>query len=154
MPKLRAHKDRFSSLVYRGGKQSNAVAKRQYLQWRSEQVPPIPEQCDEVECRLHSEPLVWNGSPLPLILEHRNGVNSDNRPKNLRLLCPNCDSQNRDTRGGANARRVQKSPGGFALVDKKGKNLSVNSKLSIRAVASAVSERTDGSQANRVVGGF
>jgi hypothetical protein len=110
----------YHALRYHGGKRNNAVAKRQYLAWRAAQVPPLPERCDNPHCRFHSEPLVWNGSTLPLILEHTNGVNSDNRPTNLRLLCPNCDSQNAATRGGANARRVLKSSGGFSLVGRDG----------------------------------
>lgn len=35
----------------------------------------------------------WNGQELPLILDHINGVNDDNRICNLRLVCSNCDSQ-------------------------------------------------------------
>ena len=35
----------------------------------------------------------WNGRPLVLVLDHINGVKNDHRPKNLRLLCPNCNSQ-------------------------------------------------------------
>lgn len=35
----------------------------------------------------------WNGLPLVLQLEHRNGVWNDNRLDNLCLLCPNCHSQ-------------------------------------------------------------
>ena len=44
---------------------------------------------------------------LPLILDHANGVRHDNRPDNLRYLCPNCDSLQTVTRGGANRGRVQ-----------------------------------------------
>jgi len=35
----------------------------------------------------------WNGKKLVLILDHANGVNNDNRFKNLRFACPNCNSQ-------------------------------------------------------------
>lgn len=120
MPKLRSQKARFYALRYHGGKRNNGVAKAQYLAWRAAQDPPLPQRCDNPICAYFSEPLIWNGSPLQLILEHANGVNTDNRPSNLRLLCPNCDSQNTATRGGANAGRVIKSSGGFALVDRNG----------------------------------
>lgn len=43
----------------------------------------------------------WQGKPLSLQLEHRNGVNDDNRRENLCLLCPNCHSQT-DTFAGRN----------------------------------------------------
>lgn len=35
----------------------------------------------------------WNGKPIVMVLDHINGVNNDNRVENLRLLCPNCNSQ-------------------------------------------------------------
>ena len=35
----------------------------------------------------------WKGKPLVLRLDHTNGFNRDNRLENLRLVCPNCDSQ-------------------------------------------------------------
>ncbi|WP_414645402.1 HNH endonuclease [Bradyrhizobium sp. 1(2017)] len=75
----------------------------------------MPTRCDEPTCKFHNKPLEWNGKPLPLILDHKNGVNSDNRPQNLRLLCPNCDAQ-LETRAGGNKGRVKKSSGGFGLV--------------------------------------
>lgn len=34
----------------------------------------------------------WRGQPLPLALDHINGVHTDNRLENLRILCPNCHS--------------------------------------------------------------
>jgi hypothetical protein len=36
---------------------------------------------------------VWLGKPLVLILDHINGKHNDHRLVNLRLLCPNCNSQ-------------------------------------------------------------
>lgn len=33
------------------------------------------------------------GQPLVMILDHINGINNDHRKENLRLLCPNCNSQ-------------------------------------------------------------
>lgn len=35
----------------------------------------------------------WLGEKLSLQLEHKNGINTDNRLENLCLLCPNCHSQ-------------------------------------------------------------
>lgn len=35
----------------------------------------------------------WNGSPLDLDIDHINGISNDNRPNNLRYLCPNCHRQ-------------------------------------------------------------
>jgi hypothetical protein len=59
----------------------------------------------------------WPSDVSP-ILDHKSGNNSDNRPENLRYLCPPCDSQLVETRGGANKGRIEKSEGGFAIRDK------------------------------------
>ena len=56
----------------------------------------------------------WLDRPLEPVLDHINGVNSYNRPQNLRYLCPNCDSQ-LGTRGGKNKGKVRKCSGGFKL---------------------------------------
>ena len=53
------------------------------------------------ECGLIPE---WNGKKLVLVLDHINGIHNDNRIDNLRLLCPNCNSQT-DTFAGKNLRK-------------------------------------------------
>jgi len=35
----------------------------------------------------------WNGLTLALIIDHIDGDADNNRRENLRLICPNCDSQ-------------------------------------------------------------
>ena len=41
------------------------------------------------ECDINT----WKNKDLSLHLDHINGINTDNRIENLRLLCPNCHSQ-------------------------------------------------------------
>jgi hypothetical protein len=99
---------------------SRATVWRHYLRWRQQQNPPLPLRCDNPDCFFHKKPLIWNGKPFKPILDHIDGNNTDNRPDMLRLLCPNCDSQ-QPTRGGANKGRIEKSEGGFAKVSRDGK---------------------------------
>ena len=92
--------------------------RRHYVDWREENGLP-KEGCDNEGCQFHSGRLVWNGKPLRPILDHRDGNARYNRPTNLRFLCPNCDSQELVTRGGANRHRVENASGGYAVLDKK-----------------------------------
>ncbi|MEU5805782.1 HNH endonuclease signature motif containing protein [Streptomyces sp. NPDC047718] len=47
----------------------------------------------------------WQGYPLPLEVDHVDGDWRNNRPENLRLLCPNCHSTTDTYRGRAKGRR-------------------------------------------------
>ena len=104
-------------LKYKKGRQPQNAVKYQYLKWRMQQNPALPERCDIPACVFYTQPLVWNGKNLRLILDHINGVCGDNRIKNLRLLCPNCNSQ-QSTQGGGNKGKVVQSSGGFSIKDK------------------------------------
>jgi Zn finger protein HypA/HybF involved in hydrogenase expression len=46
----------------------------------------------------------WQGKPLSVQIDHINGIGTDHRLENLRMLCPNCHSQT-STFGGRNAGR-------------------------------------------------
>jgi hypothetical protein len=50
----------------------------------------LKNQCYNQHCNL---PPIWNKLPLSLQIDHINGICSDNRIENLRILCPNCHSQ-------------------------------------------------------------
>jgi hypothetical protein len=106
-------------LRYRPKQANRATVRRHYAKWRREH--GMPMRCDNPACAFHTEPLSWNGKPLPLILDHANGNNRDNSPKNLRYLCPNCESQLL-TRGGANRGRVEDAGDGkYTLVSRDGR---------------------------------
>ena len=41
-------------------------------------------------CELCGQGELWRGREMALILDHANGVATDNRLENLRIVCPNC----------------------------------------------------------------
>jgi transposase-like protein len=57
-------------------------------------------------CELCAQGEEWCGRRMALILDHINGVATDNRLENLRIVCPNCAST-LDTHCGRNLRLVQ-----------------------------------------------
>lgn len=75
---------------------------RVYLKKRLVQEGLLEEKC--AECGQGSR---WRGKRLSLVLDHVNGINDDNRIKNLRFLCPNCNSQT-ETFAGRNVQGARK----------------------------------------------
>jgi transposase-like protein len=57
------------------------------------------------ECCLCGQIGEWKGKKLIMILDHINGISNDNRIENLRMVCPNCNSQ-LDTTNGKNRRKI------------------------------------------------
>ena len=53
----------------------------------------LSEGLIENECSECGQDGEWKGNPLRMVLDHINGVNNDWRIGNLRMLCPNCNSQ-------------------------------------------------------------
>lgn len=51
----------------------------------------------------------WQGLKITLQLDHKNGVNNDDRLENLQFLCPNCHSQTK-TFGSKNSKKVHLCP--------------------------------------------
>jgi len=56
---------------------------------------PICEKCGQDEN--------WCGEKMSLILDHINGISTDNRLENLRIVCPNCNAT-LPTHGGKNVK--------------------------------------------------
>ncbi len=53
---------------------------------------PIAER-DGYKCSECPTGDMWNGKPITLQVDHRDGNPGNNMPANLRLICPNCHSQ-------------------------------------------------------------
>jgi len=66
---------------------------------------------------------IWNNKPLTLILDHINGIRNDDRIKNLRLICPNCNSQLETTCKKGNTKRIQLNSRQLIKSLKEGKSI-------------------------------
>lgn len=66
----------------------------------------IREKVLENVCAICGLQELWNGKPIVLVLDHINGINDDYRLENLRLVCPNCNSQ-LPTFAGRNTRKAK-----------------------------------------------
>jgi len=66
----------------------NSTYSRGHLKRRLIRNGMLENKCDI--CGLFPE---WQEKKLVMVLDHINGVRDDNRKENLRLLCPNCNSQ-------------------------------------------------------------
>lgn len=115
----RHHLNEGDVLCYSLARKNQGTVRRFYLRWPANQ--GLPLRCDNGNCALHVPNPQWQGADLPLILDHVDGNRLHNRPENLRLLCPNCESQ-LPTRGGRNKGRVQNvTERGFEIAHRDGR---------------------------------
>lgn len=72
----------------------SSYTNRTFLKSRLIKEKLIENKCSE--CGLGT---IWNDKQIVMILDHINGINNDNRLENLRMICPNCNSQQKTFAG-------------------------------------------------------
>lgn len=75
------------------------------------------------KCSICQQLPYWNNKSMTLILDHINGIYNDNRLINLRIVCPNCNSQ-LETTGGRNIKNNKIRPNEEEI------NLNINNLVS------------------------
>lgn len=86
----------------------------------------------------------WNNKRLVLQLDHINGINTDNRLENLRIICPNCHSQTDTFCGKQNSKKYLKEK---EKLENNGKTIAqINKSLKDRRV-----ERPDKEQLKKLI---
>jgi hypothetical protein len=108
--RLSAHGIDFSHFTHQGWSNGVKVGPKRAVEEYLTDKPQIRTISNRLKLRLIREGIFqarcsacglteWMGRPIPLELDHINGVNTDNRIENLRLLCPNCHAQTPNYRG-------------------------------------------------------
>ena len=80
--KKKANKLKPEDVFVKNATCSNTSLRRAYLKENTNYI-----------CSICGQGPIWHGKPLTLILDHINGIHSDNRLENLRWVCPNCNIQ-------------------------------------------------------------
>ena len=80
--------------------QNGTIAQHNLVKW-------YKKENFEYKCTICGQEPEWNGKPLTLILDHINGIHTDDRLENLLWVCPNCNQQ-LDTTGGKNKQHTLK----------------------------------------------
>jgi 5-methylcytosine-specific restriction endonuclease McrA len=78
----------------------------------------IKHKLIKYECEICKNKGEWLGIKLSLQLEHKNGVNNDNRLENLTFLCPNCHSQTSTYSGKKNKKETKINKNNYIRKDK------------------------------------